>query len=57
MYVYGLIDFTTIIGYYKAASIAQKAHAEGSTLKQAALALELLSEEEFDRIVVPEHMV
>jgi fumarate hydratase class II len=46
-----------VVGYYKAAEIAQKAHAEGSTLKQAALALGALSEEEFDAAVVPEKMV
>lgn len=47
----------THIGYYKAASIAQKAHKEGTSLKQAALDLEMLTEEEFDRFVVPENMV
>jgi fumarate hydratase class II len=45
------------IGYYKAAEIAQKAHAEGSTLKEAAVGLGYLNEEEFDRMVVPERMV
>jgi fumarate hydratase class II len=45
------------VGYYAAAEIAQKAHAEGTTLKQAALALGHLTEEEFDRTVVPEKMV
>jgi fumarate hydratase class II len=44
------------VGYDKAARIAQKAHAEGITLKEAAVALGLLSEEEFDRLVVPEQM-
>ena len=47
----------TKVGYYAAAEIAQKAHAEGTTLKQAALALGHLTEEEFDRTVVPEKMV
>jgi len=46
-----------VVGYYKAAEIAQKAHADGSTLKEAALALGYLSEEEFDAAVVPERMV
>ncbi len=46
----------THIGYYKAAEIAQKAHAEGTTLKEAALALGHLTAEEFDRVVVPEKM-
>ena len=44
------------IGYDKAAQIARKAHAEGTTLKQAAVALNLLTAEQFDRIVVPEKM-
>ena len=47
----------THIGYYKAAEIAQKAHSEGTTLKQAASDLGYLSPEEFDRLVVPEEMV
>lgn len=41
------------IGYDKAAEIVKKALAEKKTLKQAALELGYLSEEEFDRIVVP----
>lgn len=45
------------IGYDNAAKIAKKAHAEDKTLKQAAIELGLLSEEEFDRIVRPEKMV
>ena len=45
------------IGYENAAKIAKKAHADGSTLKEAALALGLLTEEEFDAWVVPENMV
>ena len=45
------------IGYEKAASIAKKAHKEGSTLKEAALALGYLSAEEFDKFVVPASMV
>ena len=44
------------IGYYKAAEIAQKAHAEGTTLKSAALALGYLSEAEYDQWVVPANM-
>ena len=46
----------THIGYEKAAEIAKKAHKEGSTLKQAALALKYLSEEEFDEWVDPSRM-
>nr|MBA3363120.1 class II fumarate hydratase [Actinomycetota bacterium] len=45
------------IGYDKAAEIAKKAHREGTTLKEAALALGYLTEEEYDDIVVPEKMV
>jgi fumarate hydratase, class II len=45
------------IGYDKAAEIAKKAHREGATLKEAALALGYLTEAEYDDIVVPEKMV
>ncbi len=45
------------IGYDKAAEIAKKAYKEGTTLKQAALDLELLTEEQFDQWVRPENMV
>ena len=45
------------IGYDNAAKVAKKAHAEGTTLKQAALSLELLTEEQFDEWVRPEAMV
>ena len=44
------------IGYDRAAQIAKHAHREGDTLKQAALALGYVSEEEFDRWVRPEEM-
>ncbi len=47
----------TKIGYYKAAEIAGKAHAEGTTLKAAALATGYLTEEEYDAWVVPGDMV
>ncbi|KEZ93347.1 class II fumarate hydratase [Nonlabens ulvanivorans] len=47
----------TKIGYYKAAEIANKAHEEGSTLKEAALALGYVTSEEFDAWVKPEDMV
>ena len=47
----------THIGYDKAAEIAKKAHKEGLTLKNAALALGYLSAEEFDRWVRPQDMV
>jgi fumarate hydratase class II len=45
------------IGYDRAAAIAKKAHHEGSSLRDAALALGLLTAEEFDRWVVPRDMV
>jgi|UniRef100_A0A7C3HCA1 fumarate hydratase class II len=44
------------IGYDKAAAIAKKAHKEGTSLKEAALALGYLTEEEFDKWVVPLEM-
>jgi fumarate hydratase class II len=47
----------TKIGYYKAAEIAQKAHKEGTTLKEMAVKLNYLSPEEFDEWVKPEDMV
>ena len=37
------------IGYYKAAAIAQKAHREGITLRQAAIGSGEVTAEEFDR--------
>ena len=46
----------TKIGYYKSAEIANKAHEEGTTLKEASLALGYLSGEEFDAWVSPEKM-
>ena len=46
----------TKIGYYKAAEIANKAHAEGTTLKEAALSLGYLTAKEFDQWVKPEGM-
>jgi fumarate hydratase class II len=47
----------THIGYDKAAKIAKTAHAEGSTLKEAALKLGYVTAEEFDAWVRPEDMV
>ena len=47
----------TKIGYYKAAEIANKAHTEGTTLKEAALALAYLTADEFDTWVKPEDMI
>lgn len=47
----------TKIGYYKAAEIAQKAHREGKTLREAALETGYLTGEEFDQWVNPADMV
>jgi fumarate hydratase class II len=48
---------TPHIGYDRAAEIAKRAHRDGSTLKQAALALGHVSERDFDRWVRPADMV
>lgn len=45
------------IGYEKAAEISKKAYKDGITLKEAALELKILTEEEFDKYVRPENMV
>ncbi len=45
------------LGYDNAARIAKKAHEEGLTLKEAALALGLLTAEEFEALVRPEEML
>jgi len=45
------------IGYDNAAKVAKKAYAEGTTLKEAAVELGLLSDEDFDAWVRPENMV
>jgi len=47
----------TKIGYYKAAEIAQKAHKEGTTLKEMAVKLGYVTPKEFDEWVVPGNMV
>jgi len=47
----------TKIGYYKAAEIANTAHANGTTLKQEAVNLGYLTAEEFDEWVVPAKMI
>jgi fumarate hydratase class II len=47
----------TKIGYYKAAEIAQKAHKEGTTLKEMAVKLGYVTPEQFDEWVIPEDMV
>ena len=45
------------IGYDAAAKIAKTAHERGTTLKQAALDLQAVSAEDFDRWVVPDAML
>ncbi|MGE9755071.1 class II fumarate hydratase [Bacillus inaquosorum] len=45
------------IGYENSAKIAKFAHKEGLTLKEAAVKLKLLTEEQFDEMVKPENMV
>jgi fumarate hydratase class II len=47
----------THIGYDKSAQIAKKAHKEGTTLKEAALALGYVSSADFDRWIDPSKMV
>lgn len=49
-------SLNTHIGYYKAAEIAKKAHKEGTTLKEAALALGYVNAEDFDKWVDPSKM-
>ncbi|MFC1763228.1 class II fumarate hydratase [Planctomycetota bacterium] len=44
------------IGYDKAAQIAKHAHVHSTTLKEAAVALDILSADEFERLVVPGRM-
>src|SRR5579875_2037709 len=45
-----------VIGYDRAAEVAKKAHHEGTTLREAALALGFVTAEEFDKVVRPEEM-
>jgi fumarate hydratase class II len=45
------------IGYDNAAKVAKKAHHENTTLKEACIALGLLSPEDFDRLVKPDTMI
>jgi fumarate hydratase class II len=47
----------TKIGYYKSAEIAQKAHKEGTTLKEMAVKLGYVTSKEFDEWVIPANMV
>jgi fumarate hydratase, class II len=45
------------IGYDNAAKIAKAAHANGTTLREEAIRLGLVSDEDFDRLVRPEKMI
>jgi len=45
-----------VIGYDKAALVAKEAHAERTTLREAAVALGFLTAEQFDEAVVPDEM-
>ena len=45
------------IGYEAAARCAKKAHAEGITLKEAVVSLQLLTAQDFDRLVDPKKMI
>jgi fumarate hydratase class II len=47
----------THIGYENAAKIAKKAHKEGTTLREAAISLDLLTSDQFDQWVVPKDMI
>jgi len=47
----------THIGYENSAKIAKKAHKEGKTLREAALELGYVTNEQFDQWVKPEDMV
>lgn len=45
------------IGYDMASKVAKNAHKKGLTLKESAMELNALSEEDFDRLVRPELMI
>jgi fumarate hydratase, class II len=45
------------IGYDMASKVAKNAHKKGLTLKQSAMELQALSEEDFDKLVRPELMI
>jgi fumarate hydratase, class II len=45
------------IGYDMASKVAKNAHKKGLTLKQSAMELQALSEEDFDNLVKPELML
>ena len=45
------------IGYDNAAKIAKKAHADGTTLKEAGMELGLMTEEQFAEWIIPSDMI
>ena len=45
------------IGYDKSAIVAKKAHNDGTTLKEAVVSLNIMSDIEFDKLVCPENMI
>ena len=45
------------VGYDNAAAAAKKAHKEGTTLKEAAMSLGIVTADEFDQYVRPELMI
>ena len=51
------LSCTVQVGYDKAAAIAEKAHKDGTTLKESALALGHLTEEQFVQWVIPANMI
>jgi len=46
-----------VIGYENAAKVAKTAYKQGKTLKQVAVELNLVTEQQFDEVVRPEKMV
>jgi fumarate hydratase class II len=46
-----------VIGYQNAAHIAEKAASDGTTLREAAVASGKISQDEYDRIIVPGTMI
>ena len=46
-----------VIGYDMASKVAKNAHKKGLSLKESAMELKALSEEEFDKCVKPELMI
>lgn len=45
------------VGYDNAAKIAKKAHADGTTLKEAGIELKMLTEAQFDKWIKPREMI